>query len=57
MKDNYAPSGIDFRGEAITFKATTQGVIQVLGHCIDLMNKREEIWKKKLDRVMFVLFY
>ena len=42
---------VDFRGEAITFKATTQGVIQVLGHCIDLMNKREEQWKKKYERV------
>jgi len=41
---------IDFRGEAITFKATTAGVIQVLSHCIDLMTKREEQWKRKLER-------
>lgn len=45
-----SPNGIDFRGEAITFKATTLGVIQVLGHCIELMNKRDELWKKKLER-------
>jgi len=42
--------GIDFRGEAITFKATTAGVIQVLSHCIELMTKREEHWKQKLER-------
>lgn len=42
--------GIDFRGEAITFKATTAGVIQVLSHCIELMTKREEQWKRKMER-------
>ncbi|XP_002168208.2 ceramide transfer protein isoform X1 [Hydra vulgaris] len=43
-------SGIDFRGEAITFKATTAGVIQVLSHCIETITKREEYWKRKLER-------
>lgn len=48
---NAPPShSIDFRGEAITFKATTAGVIQVLSHCIDLMTKREEYWKRKVER-------
>ena len=49
------PNTIDFRGEAITFKATTAGVIQVLSHCIDLMTKREEQWKRKLEKVFIVL--
>lgn len=49
-KENISSNGIDFRGEAITFKATTHGVIQVLEHCIDMMGKREEVWKKKVDR-------
>ena len=48
---NLTSHAIDFRGEAITFKATTAGVIQVLSHCIDLMTKREEQWKRKLERV------
>jgi collagen type IV alpha-3-binding protein len=42
---------IDFRGEAITFKATTAGIISSLNYCIDVMNKREEYWKKKFDKV------
>eukprot|EP00794_Sanderia_malayensis_P009874 gene9874-10884_t len=41
---------VDFRGEAITFKATTDGVLQVLSHCIDLMNKREDQWKRRLEK-------
>ena len=52
-KSNMASTGIDFRGEAITFKATTAGVIQVLSHCIELMTKREEHWKVRLERVRF----
>lgn len=43
---------IDFKGEAITFKATTAGIIASLSHCIDLMNKREEYWKAKFDKVL-----
>ena len=44
---------IDFRGEAITFKATTTGIITSLAHCIDAMNKREEYWQKKFDKVIY----
>ena len=51
MRGNNPSHAIDFRGEAITFKATTAGVIQVLSHCIDLMTKREEQWKRKFERV------
>ena len=57
MRTGSNPShAIDFRGEAITFKATTAGVIQVLSHCIDLMTKREEHWKRKLERVYIYNF-
>ncbi len=42
--------GIDFKGEAITFKATTAGISATLSHCIELMNQKEEYWKKKFDR-------
>uniref|UniRef100_A0A3B4AVI2 Uncharacterized protein n=1 Tax=Periophthalmus magnuspinnatus TaxID=409849 RepID=A0A3B4AVI2_9GOBI len=44
--------GIDFKGEAITFKATTAGILATLSHCIDLMVKREENWQKRLDKEM-----
>ena len=36
---------------ALTFKATTDGVIHNLGFCIELMQKREDIWKKKYEKV------
>uniref|UniRef100_A0A8C3AIJ3 Ceramide transfer protein n=1 Tax=Cyclopterus lumpus TaxID=8103 RepID=A0A8C3AIJ3_CYCLU len=40
-------NGIDFKGEAITFKATTAGILATLSHCIDLMVKREDSWQKR----------
>ncbi|XP_041436444.1 ceramide transfer protein isoform X5 [Xenopus laevis] len=43
-------NGIDFKGEAITFKATTAGILSTLSHCIDLMVKREDSWQKRLDK-------
>ncbi|KAB0803858.1 hypothetical protein PPYR_00828 [Photinus pyralis] len=41
---------VDFRGEAITFKATTAGVLDTLAHCIDLVVQREEMWRKRMER-------
>uniref|UniRef100_A0A2K6TP43 Ceramide transfer protein n=1 Tax=Saimiri boliviensis boliviensis TaxID=39432 RepID=A0A2K6TP43_SAIBB len=43
-------NGIDFKGEAITFKATTAGILATLSHCIELMVKREESWQKRMDK-------
>ena len=48
-------SGIDIRGEAVTFKATTAGLISTLSHCIELMNRREESWQKKFEKVSSVI--
>uniref|UniRef100_UPI0037E92C81 ceramide transfer protein-like isoform X2 n=1 Tax=Semicossyphus pulcher TaxID=241346 RepID=UPI0037E92C81 len=45
-----AMNGIDFKGEAITFKATTAGILSTLSHCIELMVKREDSWQKRLDK-------
>ncbi|XP_056314458.1 ceramide transfer protein isoform X2 [Danio aesculapii] len=44
------PPGIDFKGEAITFKATTAGILSTLSHCIDILVKREESWQRRLDK-------
>lgn len=41
---------IDFKGEAITFKATTAGILSSLAHCIDIMSKREDYWQKKFEK-------
>ncbi len=48
-------ANVDFKGEAITFKATTAGVISSLSYCLELMNKREEYWQKKFEKV-FLLY-
>jgi collagen type IV alpha-3-binding protein len=42
---------IDFKGEAITFKATTSGILATMSHCIDLLSKKEEHWKRKYEKV------
>lgn len=41
---------IDFRGESITFRATTAGVLTTLQHCLDIINERDESCKKRMDR-------
>lgn len=43
---------VDFKGEAFTFKATTAGIIATLSHCVELMNQREESWKRRLEKEM-----
>lgn len=50
-------NGIDFKGEAITFKATTAGILSTLSHCIELMVKREDSWQKRLDKVKKIKWY
>ncbi|CAF1108615.1 unnamed protein product [Adineta ricciae] len=47
---DHAAMAIDFKGEALTFKATTDGVIHNLAFCIELMQKREDIWRKKYEK-------
>lgn len=42
--------GVDFRGESFTFKATTAGILETLQHCIDIINKREDHWQRRLDK-------
>ncbi|CAF1005099.1 unnamed protein product [Rotaria sordida] len=49
LKD-HAAMAIDFKGEALTFKATTDGVIHNVAFCIELMQKREDIWRKKYEK-------
>lgn len=41
---------LDFRGEAITFKATTSGILSTLSHCIELITQREDSWRRRLDK-------
>lgn len=48
--ENFPPNAIDFRGEALTFKATTQAVLTTMRHCLDLFTQREDMWRKKLEK-------
>lgn len=50
-------STVDFKGEAITFKATTAGVVSSLSYCIDVMNKREDYWQKKFEKVWMYIIH
>eukprot|EP00117_Sycon_ciliatum_P003502 scpid29525/ scgid8268/ Collagen type IV alpha-3-binding protein; Ceramide transfer protein len=42
--------GIDFRGESITFRATLQGLLSTISYCNDLITRRDETMKKRLER-------
>jgi len=44
----------DFKGEAITFKATTAGLLATLQYCTELMGQREEQLKKRLEKEQLV---
>ncbi|KAJ8669971.1 hypothetical protein QAD02_001230 [Eretmocerus hayati] len=41
---------LDFKGEAISFRATSDGVLATLQHCAELMLQREDAWRRKCDR-------
>lgn len=45
-----ALQSIDFKGEAITFKATSEGVLATLQHCVELMGQREDAWRRRLEK-------
>jgi collagen type IV alpha-3-binding protein len=50
--EDHGGMSLDFKGEAFTFKATTTGILHDLSLCIELMQQREEFWKKKFDKVL-----
>jgi len=41
---------VDFKGEAITFKATTTGILATISYCIELMVQREEMVRRRLEK-------
>ncbi|XP_069997920.1 ceramide transfer protein [Penaeus vannamei] len=48
--EKHGSYALDFRGEALTFKATTAGILTTLSHCVEVMNQREESFKRRLER-------
>ncbi|KAJ6643714.1 Ceramide transfer protein [Pseudolycoriella hygida] len=49
-RDNWIEVLQSYNGESITFRATTAGVLTTLQHCLDIINQRDESWKKKIDK-------
>ena len=49
-KFNPTEQAVDFRGEAITFKATSEGVLAPLQHCVELMTQREDAWRRRWEK-------
>ncbi|KAK0086329.1 hypothetical protein PV325_003336 [Microctonus aethiopoides] len=49
---NFDPAlqSIDFKGEAITFKATSEGVLATLQHCVELMGQRDDNWRRRWEK-------
>lgn len=45
-----AEQSVDFKGEAITFKATSEGVLATLQHCVELMGQREDAWRRRWEK-------
>ena len=45
-----AEQSVDFKGEAITFKATSDGVLATLQHCVELMGQREDAWRRRWEK-------
>ncbi|KAH0540735.1 ceramide transfer protein isoform X1 [Cotesia glomerata] len=45
-----ALQSIDFKGEAITFKATSEGILSTLQHCVELMGQREDVWRRRWEK-------
>lgn len=45
-----ALQSVDFKGEAITFKATSEGILSTLQHCVELMGQREDVWRRRWEK-------
>lgn len=52
LETDHGLRAVDFKGEAITFRETTSGVLTTLNHCLDIIMQQEDGLKKRLDREM-----
>ncbi|KAF2343563.1 hypothetical protein FHG87_025681, partial [Trinorchestia longiramus] len=48
--EKYGASVLDFKGEALTFKATSAGIHQTLSQCVEVLGQREEAYKRRLEK-------
>ncbi len=47
---------VDFKGEAITFKATTAGILATLSYCTELMVQREDQLRRRLGTYLLAVY-
>lgn len=48
-KPNTSNTKIYSQGETVTFRATSQGIVTTLNHCLELILQKEEYFKKKME--------
>nr|XP_026689652.1 DNA ligase 4 isoform X2 [Ciona intestinalis] len=44
-------NGADLKGDAITFRATSNGVLSTISQCLQLVNNRELLWQTRLKTI------
>ncbi|RWS23706.1 collagen type IV alpha-3-binding protein-like protein [Leptotrombidium deliense] len=50
IESQLATMAVDYRGESLTFKATASSLTSTLSQCIEMMQQREDNWKRKLEK-------
>lgn len=50
--DKLALKSVDFKGEALTFRETTNAMLSSLQHCLDAVGQREDVWRRRLEKEM-----
>lgn len=51
----YSCEALDFKGEAVAFKATSSGILEILKHCIEVCHQLKK--KKKIQYDFFISNY
>lgn len=50
LETEHGLRAVDFKGEAITFRETTSGVLAALNNCLEIIAQKEDALKKKMDK-------
>lgn len=50
LETEHGLTAVDFKGEAITFRETSSGLMVALNHCLDIVTQKEDQLKKRLDK-------
>lgn len=50
----YTCEALDFKGEAVSFKATSSGILEILKHCIEVCLKHK---KQEIDQDILIKYF